>query len=163
MGPSGGYGTYCHGMESGDACSVFKCSRSVEHTWSTGETDAEEAQWGVCLPHYERMRSGENWGTYTDLPHENEQRIVMGSDFEFRSSEAVQGWRLSLEFGSDGRRIRLALSSSRQHVGVLMDSAQARQLSKVLIELCNDDPDKRRNWDFQQGEVRQDPPQESMQ
>jgi hypothetical protein len=146
-------------MGDGGHCSVFKCSRLVERTWSTGETDAEQAQWGVCLHHYERMRSGENWGTHTDLPRENKQRIVMGSDLELRSSEAVQGWRLSLEFGSDGRHIRLALSSSRQHVGVLMDSAQARQLSKVLIELCNDDPHKRRNWDFRGGEVRhQDPP-----
>lgn len=133
-------------MEALGQCSVFKCMRGVASMWSTGETDAELAEWGVCLNHFERMRRGEDWATHTDLPKSGKQSIVMGDDLDVRTSETLRGWRLSLEWGNYGRHIRLALSSQKDEVGVLLDSYDAHQLSKDLAELSKDDSDSQQNW-----------------
>ena len=127
---------------------MLRCTGGAERTWSTGETHAEEAEWGVCLSHFGRMRGGEDWATHTDLPKSADQWIVMGADLALRTSEILQGWRLSVEFGADGRNIRLALSSTKDELGVLLDDYHARQLSHALSQLCRNDTDEPRDWTY---------------
>jgi hypothetical protein len=129
-------------------CSVLGCPSQVDRTWSTGDVDAEEQQWGVCLIHYERMRIGEPWATHTNLPESAEQRIVLRRDLAVRTSETIRGWRLSVEFGSDGRHIRLAMSSNTDDIGVLLDVSEAEQLSQGLSDLCRTETEEPRNWDY---------------
>ena len=129
-----------------DQCCVLWCPGGAHRTWSTGETDAEHKEWGVCLPHFQRMRRGEDWATHTDLPASAEQWIVMGPDLIVRTDETLHGWRLSVEYGADGRNIRLALTSNNGHVGVLLDDYHATCLHKALSELCMDRPE--RDWAY---------------
>ena len=135
-------------MSGGAQCSVLGCQGGVDQTWSTGEVDAEEREWGVCQAHYERMRIGENWATHTNLPQSGVQCIVMRADLAVRTSETIRDWRLSLEFGSDGRNIRLALSNDANYIGVLMGVSEARQLSQALSELCRSEAEHPRNWGY---------------
>jgi hypothetical protein len=139
---------YSHKMRAKDQCSVLWCAGGVQRKWSTGETHAEEAEWDVCLPHFLRMRGGEDWATHTDLPRSNEQWIVMGTDLAVRTSETLQGWRLSVEFGADGRNIRLALSSNKDEIGVLLDDYHANELSQALSQLCRSEAERPRDWSY---------------
>ena len=129
-----------------ERCRVLSCVRDADQTWSTGETPAEEATWRLCLPHYKRMRRGEDWATHTDLPTSTEQWIVMGPDLGIRAGEFLQGWHLSVEFGADGRNIRLSLSTHEDQIGVLLDGDHASQLSKALSDLGSDRPE--RDWTY---------------
>jgi hypothetical protein len=116
-------------------CSVLGCPEPAPHTWSTGETEQEQSDWMLCATHFRSMRRGMAWASHTDVARPRDRWILMGADLEDREAEALQQLDVCIEFGPYGRDVRLAITTSKQSFGVLLDENQTGELGRLLTGL----------------------------
>lgn len=116
-------------------CSVLKCPAPGELMWSTGETMDEFVDWGVCRAHHRALRSGVRWATHSDLPNSATQWLVMGSDLDVRTTEALDDATVSIEYTESGKEVRIEFLTGKEKFDVLLDEDQLSELGEAVAEV----------------------------
>jgi hypothetical protein len=117
-------------------CCVMKCAYPAVLYWSTGDSEAEYADWDVCRTHHARLRSGEDFATHGDLPNSAGRWILMGRDLDIRQTDTMQAALVSFEYTASGKEMEMEVSTGRGNFKVILDQQQAAELGEA-VEVMN--------------------------
>jgi hypothetical protein len=116
-------------------CTVMNCTHPTKLYWSTGESAAEYADWGVCPSHHARLRAGADFATHNDLPNSAGRWLVMGQDLALRDTDAMQAALVSFEYTGRGKELEIEITTGKQTFDVILDQAQADALGEVVADM----------------------------
>jgi hypothetical protein len=121
-------------------CTVMKCSQPSSLYWSTGDSEAEYADWDVCRGHHARLRSGENFATHSDLPTSASRWLLMGADLEVRDTDTMQAALVSFEYTASGKEMEIEVTTGRGNFEVILDQQQATELGEAVDDMNHGAP-----------------------
>jgi hypothetical protein len=118
----------------------MKCSHPALLYWSTGESEAEYADWNVCRSHHGRLRSGEDFATHSDLPNSPSRWLLMGRDLEVRQTDSMQASSISFEYTGSGKEMEIEVITGRGSFEVILDQEQATELGEAVEDMADGAP-----------------------